>query len=118
MTKMNEFAVTAKGKTQGQQFARLLATLLFDEKTYMGAAKGCIFRPGVAFRVWKGNEFINVLICYSCREIKLFKTDQQQERNAETDIWFDSAQSEFIMLAQEAFPDDQEIQALREKQIQ
>src|SRR5271156_1276059 len=59
------FLVIAQGKDQGKEFADKLSQILFDRATYSDQISMC-FDPGVAFRVWKDDEALDVLICFKC----------------------------------------------------
>jgi hypothetical protein len=63
--RLGGFLVTAQGQDKGREFARKLLGILNDDKTYTDEFAKC-FWPGVAFRVWKDQEVIEVLICFRC----------------------------------------------------
>jgi hypothetical protein len=107
--RMGGFLVTAQGKDQGKEFAARLAKILFDERTYSDTRANC-FWPGVAFRVWKEQEFIELLICFKCDN---FYCGLPQERTMENaSFWGSPLRPELVRMAKEAFPDDKEIQEL------
>lgn len=104
------FPVTARGTDQGKEFAHKLADILSDEKTYSDDRAAC-FWPGVAFRVWKGEESAEVLICFQCNN---FYCGPPAPVAKETANFTDPpARVRLVRLAQEAFPDDKDIQALK-----
>jgi hypothetical protein len=113
---VGKYAVTATGKEQGEAFAKRLAAVLLDERTYrFDSAKGCIFQPGVGYRIWKGDEAaVEVVICFTCDELIVHapKAADGSVRGAMED--FDPARPALVKLAKEAFPDDKEIQGLKE----
>lgn len=107
--RMGGFLVTAQRKDQDKDFAAKLTNILFDERTYSKTFAKC-FWPGVAFRVWKDQTFIEVLICFKCDN---FYCGPPQERTLENaSFWGSPVRSDLVGLAKKAFPDDKEIQAL------
>jgi hypothetical protein len=106
------YAVTARGKDQGPGFARRLADVLLDKRTYRGDAAGC-FWPGVAFRVYKGDESLDVVICFNCYN---FYLGPPSDRRVFETAHFDRfAALQLVRLAKAAFPDDVDIQGLKEE---
>jgi hypothetical protein len=104
------YAILAHGTDQGSEFAAKLGGVLADEKTYTDVSAKC-FWPGVAFRVWKGAESVDVIICFKCQNFYLGPpTEQNVTENAS--FHGSSNASRLVRLAKEAFPDDKEIQAL------
>jgi hypothetical protein len=107
---IGEYPIIGRGKDQDKAFAAKLRTILFDESTYnFESAKACEFSPGVALRVFKGEEYADVFLCFSCKELRI----QQGKHVNQED--FDNKYSELVKLAKTALPDDKEIQALAEK---
>ncbi len=105
------YLVTAQGQDQGKEFADRLADILADERTYSDARPTC-FRPGVAFCVWKGEEVVDVLLCFQCSNFYCGPPKDPADDNA---CFKDSPRRpDLVRLAKEAFPDDKEIQALKE----
>jgi hypothetical protein len=112
--KIDRYVITATGKEQGKDFADRLKAILFDERTYLfDSAKGCIFQPGVAFRVWHGKDAVEVLLCFSCQELEVLTRDESGEIVHRAHEDFDPAWGPLVKLAQEAFPDDPEIKKLK-----
>jgi hypothetical protein len=101
--------ITAQGKDQGKEFAVKLAALLDEKHDKSGGAK--CFDPGVAFRVWKDDEYADVLICYHCNNYYFGPPTQRAKENA----GITTLRPLFVQLAKEAFPEDKEIQALKEE---
>ena len=107
------YAILARGKDQSSEFATKLADVLADDKTYADAYAKC-FWPGVAFRVWKGEESVDVLICFICENIYIGpSTDKQVMENAS--FVGSPNRKRLVRLAKEAFPDDKEVQALNDE---
>jgi hypothetical protein len=104
--------VTAQGKDQGKAFAAKLARILRDEKTYSTTFAAC-FTPGVAFRVWKEKDCVDVIVCFKCLNFYCGPTTEHATENAS---FVDTpASAGLARLAKAAFPGDREIQALDEK---
>ncbi len=106
------YAILARGKDQGPEFVGLLTDILADERTYAEYSSPC-FWPGVAFRLWKENECVDMVICFKCGNFYLGPpTDKPAMENASftrSPNW-----PRLVQLAKIAFPDDKEIQALEE----
>jgi hypothetical protein len=114
------YAITVTGKEQNKEFTGKLADVLLDDGTYVGDQAKC-FEPGVAFRLWKDKESVEVVICFHCANLKL------TAKGANGDA-LDGGDSKKIggfggdkgsygslaKLAKEAFPDDKDIQALKD----
>lgn len=93
------------GKVQGKKFAARLAALLLDEKTYSAEGKFCEPNPGVAFRLWKGKQHVDVTLCFECNMLQVNSVGGD----------FDHVRPALVTLAKEAFPDDAKIQKLQEQ---
>jgi len=107
------FRVIAQGPDLGNEFAYKLAEVLFDKTTWTEDFAKC-FWPGIAFRIWKNNEAVDVLICFKCDNLYCGpSSDKGVRENAS--FWHSPRRTDLLRLAKEAFPDDQEIQALEDK---
>lgn len=107
------YAILARGYDQGQEFAAKLRGILTDNKTYTDKHAKC-FWPGVAFRVWKGEDSVDVIICFQCGNFYLGPpADKRVMENAS----FNGSpnRSRLVRLAKEAFPDDKEVQELKDE---
>jgi hypothetical protein len=108
---VQHYPVLFTGKEQDRAFAaRLSAILLGDGVTQM--RKECGLEPSVAFRLWKGEDSVEVLVSFSCNllwphMVGAIAQDQVAEYQD-----FDSARAELVALVKEALPDDSEIQSL------
>jgi hypothetical protein len=111
--RLGGYLVTARGQDQGREFARKLLDILNDDKTYTDEFAKC-FWPGVAFRVWKDQEVIEVLLCFLCDN---FYCGPPQKGLANENASFGGSprRADLVRLAKAAFPDDKAIQALKEK---
>jgi hypothetical protein len=105
------FLVTPRGRTLGKEFGKELAGILSDDRTYSSAWAGC-FNPGVAFYVWKGDERIDILICFVCENLYCGPPAE----NAHENVSFvgSPARAQLVRLVKQAFPEDKEIQGLSE----
>ena len=110
---IKQFPLVAQGKTQGKAFAARLTRLMQDPRTYVGPNDStCFFNPGVAYRVWRGRECVEVIACFHCRQMLITTKDAagRPVHTASTDFW--QMRAEFIALAKDTFPGDKELQAL------
>jgi hypothetical protein len=106
------YTILARGKNQSSEFATKLASVLANDKTYTDWHANC-FWPGVAFRAWKGRESVDVIICFKCENFYLGpSTDKQVMENAS--FHGSPNAGRLIRLVKEAFPDDEEVQALKD----
>ena len=115
------YAITATGKELDKEFTGKLADVLLDDATYFGDQAKC-FEPGVAFRLWKDKESVEVVICFHCANLKLtakgVKGDAIDDDGHPKSGGFGSTEGSYgrlAKLAKEAFPDDKDIQALKDK---
>ena len=105
------FPVISQGKDQGKEFAKKLGDILSDKQMHGNTSK--CFWPGVAFRVWRGEDRVDVLICFMCDN---FYCGPPAEKPKEVGGFDDTPlRSRLLQLAKEAFPDDKDIQALQDK---
>src|SRR4051812_30300972 len=71
------YPLLATGKEMDGAFGHRLAAVFFNEKTYdFASAKGCLFDPGVIFRVWNGQQYLDLILCFQCNEFKFRLTDE------------------------------------------
>ncbi len=109
------YPVLSQGKDQGPDFAKRLAAVLLDDKTYdFDRAKGCIFSPGVVFRFRNGAELVEVITCYQCSEFKIVVKDARGDVVRKVGEDFDHARPALVKSAKDAFPVDTAIQALKD----
>jgi hypothetical protein len=111
-TRLGGYKVKARGEDLGPDFASRLATVLFDEATYTETYANC-FWPGVGYRVWKGDEAAEVLICFRCDN--LYWGPPSPEANVTGSFRDSPSRVKLVRLAKEAFPDDKEIQGLKDE---
>jgi hypothetical protein len=109
---LDGYAILDRGKDQGPEFARKLAAILSDPSLDSTARAKC-FWPGVAFRVWKGEECVDVLICFYCHNFYLGPPSDKQVINT-GHFTGSPAAPRLVRLVKEALPDDKDIQVLEE----
>ena len=102
---IGKFTIIAQGPRLDREAARALAKIL-QGKEIRQSIKKCGFHPGVAFQIVdaKGNS-VDTLFCFLCDVMQLGGSDWQD---------FDLARGKVLRLAKRAFPDDPEIQGLKE----
>lgn len=101
------YRITEAGKEQDESFARRLAAVLLDEKTYdFGKNKPGGFKPVVGLRVWKGDESVEVLLSFDTNELVVLSHNPKDRsiRSAQED--FDAAHGALIRLVKGALPPD------------
>ena len=79
-----------------------------DTKTYIrhSVPPDCLFRPGVAFRFTDGSTKVDLLVCFSCNELRYY-----MDCHIVGESYFQS--EELVDLTREFFPDDKIIQSLK-----
>jgi len=106
------YLITAQGYDQGQDFADRLAEILQDDKTFTNDYAKC-FNPGVAYRVWKDAQAVEVLLCFMCDN--LYCGPPTDRANETASFLGSPRRADLLRLTKEAFPDDKDIQALKDK---
>jgi hypothetical protein len=111
---IDHYPVTTTGKEQGQEFASKLSAILMG-KGVVKSRKECGLDPGVGFRIWKGREAVDVVVCFKCDvlRVRLMNEDSKDFNFGMRD--FDDVRPALLRLAKEAFPMDEEIQSLGER---
>jgi hypothetical protein len=108
------FPILSAGKTQDARFAARIASVLRDKGSYeFDRPKGCLIRPGVAFRLWKGKESVEVVLCFECDILVVIARDEDGKEAHRASKDFDPGRPALMKLAKDAFPDDREIQSLK-----
>ena len=109
-----DYPIKMQGKTLGPDFAANLARAVLDPRTFIGPNDNtCEINPGVAFRAWRGQECVEVILCFHCQQMLVTTRNAQgkETHSAYPELAF--TREKFLALAQEAFPADKEIQSLR-----
>jgi hypothetical protein len=107
--RLGDFAVTAGPVAVDDATARELTALLLDPATYDWVrAKGCDFTPGVGLRFTKDASRVELVLCFSCDELMIFRHGRRVGMED-----FDAARPQLVAIAKRLFPEDEKIQALR-----
>lgn len=106
------YPITARGKEQGPGFAARLAAVLLNDGVTQNEKK-CGLEPGVAFRAWKNQNAVEILICFKCDVLWPHVVGEQTENPTHEWQDFDPVRADLVGLAKEAFLDDDEIQNLK-----
>ena len=87
---------------------KALSQIFLNPKTYFehSVPVDCGFRPGIAFRFSDGIIEVDVLVCFSCRELRYYSAGKLVGESH-----FKSP--EILALTKKLFPDDKIIQALK-----
>lgn len=109
-----DYPVSSHGQIVGREFAADLSHAVLDPRTFAGMNDGtCEINPGVAFRVWRGRECVEVIVCYHCQQMLVTTKDAQGHIMHSVYTEFYLNRPVFLALAKEAFPGDKEIQSLQ-----
>ena len=106
------YPILAVGKEQGPDFAARLGRVLRSWGVG-SSSKKCAFEPGVAFRVWRGDRALEVLVCFKCDDLWPHVVGEPGTLSEEW-LEFDAVRPDLVTLAKQAFPDDPTIQDLPE----
>lgn len=87
---------------------RLLLNVINNRPFIKLSGKGCDPMPGVAFRVWSGNQHFDVLACFSCSMLTPVSDPQQKVHGSWTD--FDEQRAQLLQIAKRALPHDRELE--------
>lgn len=120
----------APGMEQTPAFAAKLGSIILDPKIYPfpgQSIKQCFMEPGVGIRVWRGRQFVDVLLCFSCNQVAVM---EHNPAVPETEVggWiegrcyvagdFDLVRPELAALAKQALPNDADIQSISSRRTQ
>lgn len=109
-----DYPIKRQGKTLGPIFAAKLSRTVMDPRTFLGPSDtSCEINPGVAFRAWRGQECVEVIICFHCQQMLITTRNAQGHEVHSAYTQMISTRAEFLALAREAFPDDKENQSLK-----
>jgi hypothetical protein len=106
--------ILATGKEQGAPFASQLAAMLQTDQALLGSQARC-FLPGVAFRAWKDTESVEVLVCFTCKNLQVILRDAKGAEVKKSSGGFGPTYGPLLPLVKTAFPDDKEIQSIKDK---
>jgi hypothetical protein len=105
------YAIIDRGKDQTAEFVAALDGVLLDKRTYTEHFVKC-YNPGVVFRFCKGDDRVDVVICFHCGNFYIGPpvTGEQVLENAA--FHGSPNRARLVRLAKQALPDDKDIQAL------
>lgn len=106
-----DFKVATGPTTVPEEMARELATSLLSPDTYSwGTAKACGYPVyGVKLSFFRGNDRVDVFFCFQCGDLAVTR-DGKRFGGGD----FSQMTRPFVQAAKALFPDDAEIQAIRE----
>jgi len=109
-----DYPITFQGRTLGPDFAAKLSRTVLDPRTFLGPSDtSCEINPGVAFRAWRGQECVEVIICFHCQQMLMTTRNVRGRETHSAYTQMVSMRSEFLALAKEAFPADKEVRSLK-----
>tara|TARA_B100001939_G_scaffold197636_1_gene170074 strand:+ start:97 stop:627 length:531 start_codon:yes stop_codon:yes gene_type:complete len=102
------FSVLSEAQPIKDDSRKALSQILLNPDTYFqhSVPVDCGFRPGIAFRFSDGIIEVDVLVCFSCRELRYYSAGKLVGESH-----FKSP--EILALTKKLFPDDKIIQALK-----
>ncbi len=80
----------------------------------------CYIEPAVAFRVWKGQQFTDTVICFKCNQLAVLEHNETAPKRS-IGGWLTGrfnvagdfiARPQLLALTKEAFPDDSAVQSI------
>lgn len=106
-----DFTVASEPTTVPAEMAEELATTLLSPNTYFwGAAKACGYPVyGVKLSFFRGNDRVDVFFCFQCGDLAVTRDGEKFGIGD-----FSSLERPFVAAVKQLFPDDAEIQAIRE----
>lgn len=111
---LGDWVIAKRGPVKDRDFAEKITAFLTDEQNFMpppapGNQKACAFVPGVAFRLRSGDDYADVVVCYTCKQLVVESSKGQLRLPS---VNFDPGYDRLKEIAKEAFPDDSEIRQL------
>jgi hypothetical protein len=102
------FAILSGPSPMDVDSRKVLSRILANSKTYVrhSVPLDCSFRPGVAFRFSDGNTKVDLLVCFSCNELRYYLSGKQVGSS-----YFSS--SKLRDLVKKLFPEDKKIQSIK-----
>jgi hypothetical protein len=115
-----------KAKPLGRSASVRMATLLLDPKSYSSPGRSyklCAFQPRLAFRYWKGQRFLDVLICFECDQLMVVERDPSVPFSSVGGLDarfrvggdFYPVREELKLLMTEAFPGDPNLKGILDR---
>ena len=104
-------------------FATRLGALVLDAQSYAVPGTSttlCYFEPAVDFRVWKGKQFVDTVICFKCSQLAVLENNDKIPEKSIGSLLRGRfvvagefiARPQLLALAKAAFPEDDGIQEL------
>jgi hypothetical protein len=110
--------LSASSITQPQSKDKLVRFLqpYLQSQSYQPDATGCNPQPGLAFRIWQGDSYLEVVMCFSCNTLMIL--DHHIAQHDFTSAWHDFSEDRpfLVQLAKQAFPQDTTVKSLDEKE--
>jgi hypothetical protein len=104
-----DYPVLSQGTDLGADFAARLADAVIGHPELV---KKCGIQPGVAFRVWRGDECVEVLVCFKCDVLAMHLGSGDWSWTGDMLRDFSASRSKLLALCKEALPDDPVIRRL------
>jgi len=105
--KVHGFFILSESRPMKDDVRKALSQILLKPNTYFEHAVpvDCAFRPGIAFRFASGTIEVDLLVCFSCNELRYYLDGKSAGGSH-----FNSP--EILALTKKLFPNDKKIQAL------
>jgi len=110
------YPVLVEARTLAQALSSEIATLITNECTYdRSGAPGCAFEPGVAFRIVRGSESVDAVVCFNCNQIEIVisREGRPVHVNRLAQISFERGRRRLLDSARAAFPSDTQLSGLK-----
>lgn len=106
--KIHGFFVLSEVHPMKDDAREALSQILLKPNTYFEYAVpiDCAFRPGIAFRFTSETTEVDLLVCFSCNELRYYLDGKSAGES-----YFKSA--DILTLTKKLFPDDKKIQSLK-----
>jgi hypothetical protein len=108
------YAVRYREKDQGEEFTKQLARLLQRRRALYKMAP-TVWSPAIAFRMRSDDDGIIILVSFDQNRLEVY-SDDPSSKSPSSQESLDSIRPQLVKLAKAAFPDDKEIQSLKEQQ--
>jgi hypothetical protein len=88
-----------------------VSRIVLDPASYDAFDKACIFQPGVAFRYWKGDKAVDLLICFHCTDLAFQVVGAPEALGGK--MSFGPGRLRLVALVKTARPADQRLRELQ-----
>ena len=105
---LHGYAITSDAAALNSDSRKELSSIIEDHDTYFrhSIPIDCSFRPGVAFRFQDKKTNVDLLVCFSCNELRYYLDEKVVGQS-----FFKS--KKLLSMVKELFPDDEKIQSLK-----